>query len=105
MPTSVQPTVPRRISSFLWGLWFACATAFAVWEVVGPWRPHGALVAGLVLAFFMLHPPGAFWMVYRAIRYEQRPLPVVALACLPYSYVWYYFERVRDRQHQAATPG
>lgn len=100
MPTSVQPTILRRISSSLWALWFACVTAFAVWEVVGPWRPHSALALGLVVAFFMLHPPGALWMVYRAIRYEERPLPIVALACLPYSYVWYYFEHVRVRPSQ-----
>jgi hypothetical protein len=97
-------TGSRRLCRAVWGLWFACAVAFAAWEVIGPWRPHSELAEGLVLALFMLHPPGAFWMVYRAVRYEERPLPTVALACLPYSYIWYYFERVRGQPHRRGQP-
>jgi len=42
------------------------------------------------------------WMLYQAIRYEARPLWYVLLvACVPFSYVWYYFERYRPRKTSA----
>jgi hypothetical protein len=47
-------------------------------------------------ALFVVPPLGAFWMLYMSIRYEKHPLPLVLLAlCIPFTFVWYYFERVR----------
>jgi hypothetical protein len=37
-------------------------------------------------------------MLYRAIRYEKRPLPYVFLAFVPYAFLGYYFERVRGKK-------
>jgi len=35
-------------------------------------------------------------MAYICIRYEKNPLPLVVLAlCVPFTFLWYYFERVR----------
>jgi hypothetical protein len=35
-------------------------------------------------------------MMYMSIRYEKHPLPMVLLAAfIPFSFLWYYFERVR----------
>jgi uncharacterized membrane protein YqjE len=49
-----------------------------------------------IVALFVIPPLGAFWMIYMSIRYEKRPLPLVLLAFLiPFTFVWYYFERVR----------
>lgn len=34
--------------------------------------------------------------MYMSIRYEKKPLPMLALALfVPFTFVWYYFERVR----------
>ena len=56
---------------------------------------HPGMLFGIVL-LFGIPPAGAFWMIYVAIRYEKNPLPMVLLAFLvPFTFVWYYFERVR----------
>ena len=53
-----------------------------------------------VVALFVIPPLGAFWMIYTAIRFEKHPLPLVLLAFfVPFTFVWYYFERVRPRRH------
>ena len=52
----------------------------------------------ILLAFFALFavpPVGAFWMLYMAIRYEKSPFPMILLALIPFTFLWYYFERVR----------
>jgi hypothetical protein len=38
---------------------------------------------------------GAFWMMYMSIRHEKSPLPMVMLAFIPFTFLWYYFERFR----------
>ena len=54
-----------------------------------------------IVALFLVPPLGAFWMVYMSVRYEKAPLPLVLLAFfIPFTFVWYYFERVRARKLQ-----
>ena len=49
-----------------------------------------------IFALFTIQPLGAFWMMYIAIRYEKNPFPLILLAMfIPFSFLWYYFERVR----------
>lgn len=74
-------------------------TALALWIVVGPWYPRNPLVILLVTAFFGMPALGGFWMLYIAVRHEKNPLPLLLLAFLPWAFLWYYFERVRPRQH------
>ena len=40
-----------------------------------------------VVVFFMGSPVGSFWMIYRAIRYENNPMRYIALAFVPMSFV------------------
>jgi hypothetical protein len=47
------------------------------------------------VALFAVPPLGAFWMMYMSVRYEKKPLPMVLLAFIPFTFFWYYFERVR----------
>lgn len=50
----------------------------------------------LLILLFASAPLGSFWMMYMSIRYEKSPLPMVALALfVPFTFLWYYFERVR----------
>ena len=52
-----------------------------------------------VVGLFAFAPLGGFWMAYMAIRYEKNPLPLVLLALfVPFTFLWYYFERVRPRK-------
>src|SRR3989442_9215704 len=37
---------------------------------------------------------GGFWMIYRAVPYEEKPVLYILLAFVPLAFVWYYFERV-----------
>ena len=53
------------------------------------------------VALFGVIPLGGFWMAYMSIRYEKHPLPLVLLAFfVPFTFVWYYFERVRGGKLQ-----
>jgi hypothetical protein len=44
---------------------------------------------------------GFFWMIYRSLRYEEKPLPYILLALVPFMFVWYYVERSRTGSAQA----
>ena len=45
---------------------------------------------------FALPPLGSFWMMYMSIRHEKKPLSMVLLSFIPFTFLWYYFERVRE---------
>jgi len=44
------------------------------------------------------------WMLYQAVRYEIRPLRFVLLSIIPFSFVWYYYERYSRRQFRQRLP-
>lgn len=46
----------------------------------------------------------ALWMLYQAIRYEIRPWRFILLSFLPFSFIWYYFERYSRRWGYARLP-
>lgn len=46
----------------------------------------------------------ALWMVYQAIRYEIRPWRFILLSFLPFSYIWYYYERHSRRRGYGDLP-
>jgi hypothetical protein len=53
----------------------------------------------VILPFLALQPFCGLWMLYQAIRHEAKPLPYFFLgAFVPFSYIWYYFERFRPRK-------
>lgn len=47
---------------------------------------------------------GCLWMLYQAVRYEIRPLRFVLLAPLPFSWIWYYWERFLRRKGRQRLP-
>jgi hypothetical protein len=71
---------------------------------------HPAILLAFV-ALFAIPPLGAFWMMYMSIRNEKSPFPMVLLAFIPFTFLWYYFERVRTgklrrlREQLGAGPG
>jgi hypothetical protein len=50
------------------------------------------------VALFAIPPLGAFWMMYMAIRHDKNPFPMILLAFIPFTFVWFYLERVRPRK-------
>lgn len=77
-----------------WLLFFALTTAFGYWAILNSWF-HEGVGAKLLIAYCAIQPLGGFWMIYRCIRLEKRPVPYILLAFVPYSFIWYYPERVR----------
>ena len=72
------------------------AMALAALMITGGKAPaDNPLMLFAFVSLFALPPLGAFWMLYVAIRYEKKPLPIVLLAFVPFTFMWYYFERVR----------
>jgi hypothetical protein len=61
------------------------------------------LLMMVFVAIFAVPPLGGFWMMYQAIRYEKEPFPLVLLAFIPYTFLWYYFERVRGKDRDPAA--
>jgi hypothetical protein len=61
-----------------------------------PPNSHPALLIAFV-ALFGVPPVGAFWMMYMSIRHEKNPLPMILLAFIPFTFLWYYVERVRPK--------
>ena len=65
----------------------------------GPVPENHPVILVLLVGLFGLAPLGAFWMMYMSIRYERRPFPLLVLALfIPFTFLWYYFERVRPRK-------
>lgn len=46
----------------------------------------------------------ALWMIYQAIRYEIRPWRFILLSFLPFSFIWYYYERYSRRRGHGRLP-
>lgn len=67
----------------------------AGWVLSASQAPNNSPIFFVIFVVFMIPPIGGLWMVYVSIRYETRPWPMILLALLPYSFVWYYFERYR----------
>jgi len=67
----------------------------AGWVLSAAQVPNGSPMFLLIFVVFMIPPVGGLWMVYVSIRYEANPWPMILLALVPYSFVWYYFDRYR----------
>ncbi len=87
-----------------WILFLVACSAFAGWVVLGPWAFRNPLALFFVTFFFMVPPIGSAWMLYQSIRYEEKSLPFVILALVPYSFLWYYFEHYRKRTEAERIP-
>jgi hypothetical protein len=47
---------------------------------------------------------GLLWAIYQAVRYEIYPLRFILIAFLPFSFVWYYYERYANRRGSHRLP-
>jgi hypothetical protein len=71
--------------------------ALALWIVLSGWVPKTTVALTAVVAFFLIAPVGALWMVYDCAVREHPPFVYFLFAMVPYAFVWYYFVRVRQR--------
>ena len=79
----------------LWVVFGFAVDGLAAWIVVSGLAPKSPVVQFLIVVLFGAPPVEGFWMMYMAIRYEKSPLGYTALAFIPFTFLWYYFERVR----------
>jgi hypothetical protein len=88
-----------NMKTILWFLLIGTLGAVCGWIVIGPWTPKNPVAMLMVFTLFTVPNIGAIWMMYIAVRYEAYPYPFIALAFLPFSFVWYYFERFRPGRY------
>ena len=79
----------------LWILVGLFVTGLAFWMITVPGLSRNPVVVLMVVVVFVIPPVGAFWMLYMSIRHEKHALPMILLALIPYTFLWYYFERVK----------
>jgi hypothetical protein len=87
-------------SMILWVLAGLAVAGLCFWMIATP-GPPATRTIGMVLYVLatLATAIGTFWMWYMAVRHEPRPLLFILLAFIPFTFLWYYFERVRpDRR-------
>lgn len=61
-------------------------------------------VLAIFIPLVLAHNLGAFWMLYQAVRYEKRVLKYVAMAFIPFMFIWYALVRLPLRKEFGNSP-
>jgi len=102
----LEPTMPpTTLAEFL--AWFVPMLSyylFLTWWVMDPqakWDPLSrlSLSIGNLFGWF-----GFFWMFYQVARYEKRPAKYIALAFIPFAFIWYWVRRYPFRIQIGRSP-
>jgi hypothetical protein len=93
--TDIPPTDSQPKISFPLFLLAVIAWLVALWFQLGIQDPRFIPAFALFMLPVVIHAVGLVWMIYTAIRYEEQPLPFLFLSCVPFTFVWYYFARIR----------
>ncbi len=81
----------------VWNLLGLSVTGFVFWMLANPSFPDSQLIFGVIFTVItIVSSIGTFWMAYMAIRCERNPWPILVLIFLPFSFLWYYQDRVRS---------
>jgi len=94
----------KKVAWILGILWVSLAVTMVFFYPFNhPLHEELGRASAVIEPILMLHPFGVLWMLYQTFRHEPKPLPYAALAfCVPFAWVWYYFERVRPRKVDGA---
>jgi len=101
----VEPTATVQGIEYRWQdqpirsitlLWAVPLVAFVVLWILLVAQP--SLMEGLGPIWKFVLSVGWIWMLYQAFRYEPSPWRFVLLSFVPFSFVWYYNERYRQRR-------
>jgi hypothetical protein len=89
---------PVESYSLIW----ITVTAYVILVILGVTLPGftgqpGSFLGVLAFLATFVGNLGGVWMFYQAARYEIRPFWFIVLCLVPYSFVWYYFERYSKR--------
>lgn len=99
---------PVRSYLFAWFPAFLCFAVGILFLFVEAYLEEGSRITSFGEAIYALvyfvSEVGGLWMIYQAIRYEVRPGRFVALAFLPLSFIWYYYERYSRRTGHQRLP-
>ena len=77
--------------------------AFYVLISLQPHILHNFFALVFLVSFVFTANVGTFWMLYQAIRYEERVGRYVLLALVPFMFVWYLLVRHRLRRELPRT--
>ena len=81
--------------------WFVPMAVFVLLFFAVAARPalfNNNYVAAILITLILAHNLGAFWMLYQAVRYENRVLKYVAMAFIPFMFIWYALVRLLLRK-------
>lgn len=91
-------------------MWISLAVALTILQfwaifVAGPIPINDhpiRLILSLIL--FCGSAAGVLWMLFIVICHEEPLLPMILIVlCIPNSFLWYYFERLRTKRHLIGT--
>jgi hypothetical protein len=88
--------VPTKLA--IWVLFGFGVTGLAFWFITSPLTPKNPFIEIPIIALFGLPSVGAFWMLYNVVRHEKHPLGYILLAFIPFTFLWYYFDRIKHRK-------
>jgi len=98
LPGRSRPKFLSTLVTAGWIVFFAATTAFALWLFQSDWAATTASKLEVVAAmlYFSVHPFGALWMIVDVLRNDRKPGALIALAMVPYGFVWYCFDRASE---------
>ena len=80
-----------------WTIFLLTTTAIETWPIL-PAMLGRDLGIRVLIGYCVIATLGSLWMLYRCLHRERRPFPLALLAFIPYAFLWYYFEKVRQPQ-------
>jgi hypothetical protein len=98
---------PDKASPRVFVAWFAPMVFFCAFYFLALVRPtilHNFFFASFLFAIIFLQTTGAFWMLYQAVRYEERMGRYVLLSLVPFMFVWYSLVRTPLRKEMPRIP-
>ena len=88
----------------LWALIPVVGTGLALYIVLSSWYPSNSVETFIAVCFFAAPGIGGLWMAYHVVRHSKHIFPLIFIAMLPYTFIWYYFERIRPAHiHKGAV--
>lgn len=85
----------------MWVLLGFGALSLDMWLITRPWFPSTVLAEIMSAAIAAVATIGGFWMLYTVVRYEKNPWPYIFLTLVPFTPLWYYFERIKPTRRRS----
>jgi hypothetical protein len=90
-------------------IWFIPVSVLFPFILLWMFSRFGGENLELVLSFvnfvYMISGFGSCWMIYQAVRYEERTIPWILLAFVPFMFLWYRLIRYPIRSKTVGIDG